>query len=62
MIIIGNVLHDVLHPAAEDVAKLIDGVDLYILILTKAVDLRPIYIMMGIQIVLGDAPCFHGLP
>ena len=55
-------LHNVLHTAVQNVAELVNGVDLNILVVAKPVDLCPIYIEMGIQIILGDTPVLHGLP
>jgi hypothetical protein len=62
MVVIGNVFHDVFHTAMQNVAKLIDGVYFYILILPESVQLGTIDIMMGIQIILRNAARFHGLP
>ena len=62
MVIVGEVLHNVLHTALEDVAELVDGIDLHILVVAKPVDLGTVYIVVGVQIVLGDVPFFHGLP
>jgi hypothetical protein len=35
MVVIRNVLHDIFHTAAEDIAEFIDGIDFRILLMTK---------------------------
>lgn len=55
-------LQDILHTAVENIAELINGINLHILILTEAVQLSSVDIMMGIQVVLTDAALLHGLP
>ena len=62
LIIVGDVLHDILHAAVENIAQLVDGIDLYILVLTEPVDLRTVDIVVGVQVVLCDTAFFHGLP
>ena len=61
-IVVGDMLHNIFHRAIKNVAETVDGVDLYILIAAKPIQLRAIYIVVGVQIVLGEAPFFHSLP
>ena len=62
MIVIRNMFHDIFHTAAEDIAELIDGIDFYILIMAKSVELRPVDVMVGVEVILGNTAAFHGLP
>ena len=62
MIIVRDVLHNVFHAAVQDVAKPVDGVGFYILIMPKSVQLGAVYIIMSIEGVLRNAPFFHRLP
>ena len=62
MIAVRYVLHNILHTALENIAKLVDGIDFHVEILTKAVKLGAVYIMVRIQIVLGNPLLFHGCP
>ena len=48
VIIVGEVFHNILDPTIKNVTELVDGIDFYILILTQTVQLRTVYIMMGI--------------
>ena len=61
-VLVRDMLHNVLHTAVQNVAELINGVDLHMVVVAKPVDLCPIYIEMGIQVILGDTPVLHGLP
>ena len=61
-VIVGEMLHDILDAAVQDVAELINGVDLYILIVPQPVELGAVYVVMGVQVILGNAPLLHGLP
>ena len=61
-IVIGEVLHDVLHTAPENVAQPVDGLDFYVLIVTQPIQERAIDVMVGIQIILGYAALLHGFP
>ena len=61
-VVVGKMLHDILHTAVENIAELINGINLHILILTEAVQLSAVDIMVGIQVVLTDAALLHGLP
>ena len=61
-IIVREMLHDVLDTALQDVAELVDGIDLHILIVPEPIELGAVYIIMGIKIVLRNAPLLHGLP
>ena len=49
-------------PALEDVAELVDGIDLHVLIVPEPIELGAVYIIMGIKIILGNTPLLHGLP
>ena len=62
LIIVGDVFHNILDFALKNIAKLIDGIDFYILIMSQAVDLGTIHIIVGVQIVLRDALLPHGFP
>lgn len=55
-------LHDILHPALEDVAQLVDGVGLHVLVVTQAVELGAVDVIVGVEVILGDAFGFHGEP
>jgi hypothetical protein len=61
-IVVGDVLHDILNAALENVAQFINCVCFNILIVAKPIDLRAIYIVMGIQVVLTDAAFLHSVP
>ena len=61
-VIVGEMLHDVLDAALQDVAELVDGIDLHVFIVPEPIELGAVYIIMGIKIVLGNAPLLHGLP
>ena len=61
-IIVREMLHDVLDAALQDVAELVDGIDLHVLIVPEPVELGAVYIIMGIKIILGNTPLLHGLP
>ena len=61
-IVIREVFHNIFNTALENVAKFVDGINFHIQILAKTIDLRTVYIMMGIQIILCNAPLFHCLP
>lgn len=61
-VVVGKMLHDILHTAAENIAELINRINFHILILTEAVQLSAVDIMVGIQVVLTDAALLHGLP
>ena len=61
-VIVWEMLHNVLNPALQDVAELVDGVDLHVLIVPEPVELGAVYIIMGIKIILGNTPLLHGLP
>ena len=61
-VIVGEMLHNVLDAALQDVAEFVDGVDLHVLIVPEPIELGAVYIIMGIKIVLGNAPLLHGLP
>ena len=52
------IVREMLH----DVAELVDGVDLHVLIVPEPIELGAVYIIMGIKIILGNAPLLHGLP
>lgn len=61
-IIVREMLHDVLDAALQDVAELVDGIDLHVLIVPEPIELGAVYIIMGIKIILGNTPLLHGLP
>ena len=61
-IIVREMLHDVLDAALQDVAELVDGIDLHVLVVPEPIELGAVYIVMGIKIVLRNTPLFHGLP
>ena len=61
-VVVGKMLHNILHTAVENIAELINGINLHILIPAEAVKLGAVDIMVGIQVVLTDAALFHGLP
>ena len=61
-VIVGEMLHNVLNPALQDVAELVDGIDLHVFVAPEPVELGAVYIIMGIKIILGNTPLLHGLP
>ena len=61
-IIVREMLHNVLDAALENVAELVDGVDLHVFVVPEPVELGAVYIIMGIKIILGNTPLLHGLP
>ena len=61
-IIVREMLHDVFDTALQDVAELVDGIDLHVLIVPEPIELGTVYIIMGIKIILGNTPLLHGLP
>ena len=61
-VIVRKMLHDVFNAALQNIAELVNGVDLDILIIPKPVELGAVYVVMGVQIILGNAPLLHGLP
>ena len=61
-IIVREMLHNVLNPALQDVAELVYGIDLHVFVVPEPVELGAVYIIMGIKIVLRNAPLLHGLP
>ena len=62
LVIVWKVLHNVFNPALQDVAEIVDGIDLHVLVVPEPVELGAVYIIMGIKIVLGNTPLLHGLP
>ena len=62
MIIVREVLHNILHPAIENIAQAVDGVDLQILVSAEPVQHRAVDVMVGVQVILGNAALFHGFP
>ena len=62
MIVVREVLHDVLRPAVEKVAQTVDGVDFQILVPAETVQHRAVDVVVGIQVVLGNAALLHGFP
>ena len=61
-VVIGDVFHNIFHSAFENIAELVDGIDLHIFVVAQPVKLRVVDIVAGIQIVLGNAPLLHGFP
>ena len=61
-VIVGEMLHNVLDAALQDVAELVDGIDLHVLIVPEPVELGAVYIIMSVKIILGNALLLHGLP
>lgn len=57
-VIVGEMLHNVLDAALQDVAELVNGVDLHVLIVPEPIELGAVYIIMGIKIILGNTRCF----
>ena len=62
MIVIGEVLHNIFHPAVENIAQAVDGVDFQILVSAEPVQHRTVDVMAGVQVILGNAALFHGFP
>ena len=61
-VIVREMLHDVLDAALQDVAELVNGVDLHVLIVPEPIELGAVYIIISIKIILRNAPLLHGLP
>ena len=61
-VIVWEMLHNVLDAALQDVAELVDGIDLHVLIVPETVELGAVYIIMSVKIILGNTPLLHGLP
>lgn len=61
-VVIGEVFHDILYPALQNVAQPIDGVHFYILIMSQAVKQRSCDIVMGVEVILRNTTLFHGFP
>ena len=61
-IIVWEMLHDVLDAALQNVAEFVNGIDLHVLVVPEPVELGTVYIIMGVQIILGNTPLLHGLP
>jgi hypothetical protein len=61
-IIVGNVFHDILDPAMEDVAQAVDGVGLHVFILAEPVKLGAVDVVVGVQGILGYAALLHRFP
>jgi hypothetical protein len=53
---------NILNTAVKDVAELVDGVDLYILVVTQAVDLGTVHVVVCVKVILGHVSVFHRLP
>lgn len=62
MVVVGDVLHDIFHRAVEDVAQLVDGVCFHVLVVSETVELRAVYIVVCVEVILGDTLFLHGLP
>jgi len=61
-ILVREMFHNILNPTVQNVAKLIDGIHFNILIVLQSIDLRPIYVVVGIQIILCNSALLHGDP
>ena len=61
-VIVWEMLHNVLDATLQDVAELVNGVDLHVLIVPEPVELGAVYIIMSVKIILGNALLLHGLP
>ena len=55
-------LHDIFNPAVEDIAQVVNGVDLHVFIPAKPVKLGAVDIVVGVQVILSNAPVLHGFP
>lgn len=62
MIIVGEVLHDVFHPAMQNIAESADGIDFHIFVPPQPVKLGTVDIVMGVQVILGNSAGLHGRP
>ena len=49
-VIVGEMLHNVLDAALQDVAELVDGIDLHVLIVPEPIELGAVYILSLIHI------------
>ena len=61
-VIVWKMLHDVFNPALQDVAELVNGIDLHVFIMPEPVELGTVYIIISVKIILGNTPLLHGLP
>ena len=62
MIVIGEVLHNILHTAVENIAQAVDGVDFQIHVFAEPVQHRAVDVMVGVQVILGNAALLHSFP
>jgi hypothetical protein len=62
MVVIGEMLHDILDAAVQNVAKTVDGVDLHVPVLAEPVQLGAVDVVVGIEVVLGHAALLHCFP
>ena len=61
-IVIGEMFHDVLNTAMQNVAQTVYGVDFNIFVVAQAVDLCAVDVVVGVKIILGNATLLHGCP
>lgn len=62
MIIIGEVIHNILDAALQNVAQSVNGIDLHIFVLAESVQQRAVDVVVGVQVILGHAALFHSFP
>jgi hypothetical protein len=62
MVVIGEMLHDILDAAVQNVAETVDGVDLHVPVLAEPVQLGAVDVVVGVQGILGYAALLHRFP
>lgn len=55
-------LHDIGNIASQNITELIDGVDFYVHIVAKPVNLTSAHVAMSVQMVFRNVFCCHCLP
>ena len=62
LVIVGDVHHNILYAALQNIAELINGVHFHIFVVTKPINLSTVNIVVGVQIILGNTALTHGFP
>ena len=55
-------LHDILYPAMQNITEPVNGIHLDIEVVAEPMKLGTVYIVLCIEIILGDILLTHGLP
>lgn len=62
LIIIREMFHNIPNTALKNIAQFINCVHFHIFILAQSVDLRTVYIMVGVQVILCNSLGLHRFP